>query len=148
MSTSESRAPVEPTRETPDDIVIESKGQRIVYRRGALGTWRMTQGATLVGSFSAALDEVTALRAQLAEASRSNLPIDTVDADRLAGAVCKMIDRGDLSARSVVGDALLDYACTRHGDARPIERVRETYAEIESRLAAWRVPLSETERDA
>lgn len=47
--------------------------------------------------------------------------------ERLAGAVCAMIDRGALDARSEAGDALLDYASVTYGDERPIESVRERY---------------------
>jgi hypothetical protein len=50
--------------------------------------------------------------------------------ERLAGAVCAMIDRDALDARSEAADALLDYASLLYGDERPIETVRERYADV------------------
>lgn len=59
-------------------------------------------------------------------------------ADRLAGAVDRLVRSGKLDARSEAGDALLDYACSRHGDREPIMAVRCVYDVILSKLAAAR----------
>jgi hypothetical protein len=65
-----------------------------------------------------------AQRAQSAE--RFYGTVERTAADRLAHAVCTMIDRHALDARSLAGDALLDYAEIRHGTSEPIAAVRAT----------------------
>lgn len=54
----------------------------------------------------------------------------THGADRLAGEVLKLVDRGVLDARSAAADALLDYASTRHGDDDPMQGVRDTFDQL------------------
>lgn len=55
-------------------------------------------------------------------------------ADYLAGAVCEMIDLGVLDARSIAGDALLDYAQSRYGSNKPeIDLVRTIYNTLKHR---------------
>ena len=51
-------------------------------------------------------------------------------ADRLAGEVCKLVDDDVHDARSAVGDALLDYAATRHEGGDVIGKVRETFNDL------------------
>jgi hypothetical protein len=55
-------------------------------------------------------------------------------ADALAGACCRMVDRDAIDARSEIGDALLDYASSRHGHGDPIGGVRRAYDLLKSRL--------------
>lgn len=59
-------------------------------------------------------------------------------AGRLAGAVDRLVRSGKLDARSEAGDALLDYAASRHGDREPIIAVRRAYDVILSKLDAAR----------
>ncbi len=59
-----------------------------------------------------------------------------IGADRLAGAVSRLIRVGIIGSRSDAGDALLDYAMVRWGDnINALTKVDERYAEL-SRVSA------------
>jgi len=54
-------------------------------------------------------------------------------ADILAGAVLRRMNEhidGEIDARSEIGDALLDYASSRHGDANPLGDVLSAYEKL------------------
>lgn len=55
---------------------------------------------------------------------------ETVGVDCLAGAVCALVDRGVIDARSMAADALLNFASAKYGDQNPITCVRSAYEAI------------------
>lgn len=50
---------------------------------------------------------------------------DIIAADKLAGEVNKLVQRGIIDARSGAADALLNYASSRFGDQNPIGYLEE-----------------------
>lgn len=75
-------------------------------------------------------------------------PHERAVADRLAGEVCRMIDQGDLDARSGAGDAVLDYASARYGDRDPIGDVRRTFNALPTTKPGRRFPVEIENGDA
>jgi hypothetical protein len=133
--------PSAPSAEPPVGSQFLIAGRRFVFREFGHGVrgwaeqaltlsgheiyWRVSAlEALLLDRVSALTESRAALSSRSAE-DRSDT--ERLLVERLAGAVCAMIDRGALDARSEAGDALLDYASVTYGDERPIESVRERY---------------------